>query len=218
MVYLYDNGTYEPYYSEAFRTLSEPRDWADLGAKTLTLYFRGSPTNEISDTDHMYVGLEDGGGPESYAEVRYGDNGEDMNDVKVAEWHQWDICLQHFSDAGLAIADVNKLYIGFGDRTSPTPGGWGVVYFDDIRLSSNGCGEPLSPSGSTGKPIAQLKNPAALEGKRGQLAHPFCQRARGLRDHSTKHGPAQPTLCAQKRSRHTQISSCKISRVFLQLL
>jgi hypothetical protein len=163
MAYMYDNVASEPYYSEAFRTLSEPRDWADLGAKTLTLYFRGNSGNEISDTDHMYVGLEDSSGPDSYAEVRYGDHGEDPNDIKVAEWHQWDICLQDFNDGGVNPADVNKLYIGFGDRDNPAPGSWGIVYFDDILLGSQACVAAGSEANLVGERAIKLTGLAVLE-------------------------------------------------------
>jgi hypothetical protein len=97
----------------------------------------------------MYVGLEDIGGPDSYAEVRYGDHGEDPNDIKVEEWHQWDICLQDFNDSGVNPADVNKLYIGFGDRDIPAPGGWGIVYFDDILLDSQACVAAVSQANFT---------------------------------------------------------------------
>ncbi len=36
--------------------------------------------------------------------------------------------------------NVKKVYIGFGNRdTHPTPGGSGLVYFDDIRLYPTRC-------------------------------------------------------------------------------
>jgi hypothetical protein len=80
----------------------------------------------------MYVGLSDGN--DTYAEVRYGDyrEGEDMNDIKLAEWQEWNIELSDFNLVDLA--DANNLHIGFGDRDNPAPGGNGTVYFDDIRL------------------------------------------------------------------------------------
>jgi len=108
-------------------------DWYDLGAKALRLYFYGDPNNDANDTEQMYMGLEDG--LSNYAEERYGDYGEDMNDIQSAQWHEWKINLQDANDAGVDINDVQKVYIGFGDRGNQTvPGGVGVVYFDDIRL------------------------------------------------------------------------------------
>jgi hypothetical protein len=107
----------------------------------LTLYFYGDPNNDANATEQMYVGLEDSRGADSYAEVRYGDYGEDMNDVKRAEWTEWNIRLSDFTDVFLT--EVAKVYIGFGDRTnlypSGTPGGSGIVYFDDIRLYRPRC-------------------------------------------------------------------------------
>ncbi|HUW19999.1 MAG TPA: hypothetical protein VMW16_11925 [Sedimentisphaerales bacterium] len=62
-----------------------------------------------------------------------------MNDIKIAQWHEWNICLQDFGDAGVNLHDVNRIYIAFGDRDNPTPGGSGIVYFDDILLRSQAC-------------------------------------------------------------------------------
>ncbi len=105
-------------------------NWTQLGVKALTLFFYGAAGNDV--TEQMYVALEDGS--ENIHIARYGDMGEDMNDITQEQWHQWDIPLSGFSDNGVTIADINKVRIGFGDRVSPVPGGTGVVYFDDIRL------------------------------------------------------------------------------------
>ncbi|MHC4624770.1 MAG: hypothetical protein ACYS4W_12805 [Planctomycetota bacterium] len=61
-----------------------------------------------------------------------------MNDVKKAEWTEWNIRLSDFTDVFLT--EVANVYIGFGDRTNfSTPGGLGAVYFDDIRLYQPRC-------------------------------------------------------------------------------
>jgi hypothetical protein len=144
------------YYSEAVRTITDPCDWTICGVKALTLYFYGHPDNDANATERMYVGLEDGSGPDSYAQVNYGDNGEDVNDIKLAEWQEWNIRLQDFNDGGVNLPDVNNIYIGFGIRGNlnpgGTPGGWGVVYFDDIRLYPPRCVPSLA------KPIADFDN------------------------------------------------------------
>ncbi|MHC4623975.1 MAG: right-handed parallel beta-helix repeat-containing protein [Planctomycetota bacterium] len=135
--YLYDNsgmGMGVPYYSEAYRPTEDPCDWTIFGVKTLTLWFYGDPGNSATDAERMYAGLEDKRGAVSYAELRYGDHGEDMNDIKIAEWQRWNIELQDFNDSGVNVEDVNRLYIGFGNRVAPVLGDWGTVYFDDIRL------------------------------------------------------------------------------------
>ncbi|HUW18620.1 MAG TPA: SUMF1/EgtB/PvdO family nonheme iron enzyme [Sedimentisphaerales bacterium] len=122
-------------YSQIERSYSSsPRDWASLGVKALTLYFYGGPDNDANATEQMYVGLEDARGGGSCTQVKYGDHGEDMNDVKVAEWQEWNIDLQDFIDGGVDLTDVNKICIGFGDKANTMPGGFGFVYFDDIRL------------------------------------------------------------------------------------
>jgi hypothetical protein len=135
-------------YSEIVRTFTDPYDWAGLGVAVLTLYFYGDPGNDANNTEQMYVGLEDSSGPGSYVEVRYGDNGEDMNDLRVAQWHQWNLLLSDFNDAGLNLSEVKNIYIGFGDRANPAPSGSGTVYFDDILLCTRQCIEP-APSGDT---------------------------------------------------------------------
>jgi hypothetical protein len=131
------------YYSEAARTITDPCDWTAFGTKVLTLYFYGHPDNDANATEQMYAGLEDSSGSASYVEVKYGDNGEDVNDVKLADWQEWNIRLEDFNDGGVDLTDVNRLYIGFGIRSNlnpgGTPGGLGVVYFDDIRLYPPKC-------------------------------------------------------------------------------
>jgi hypothetical protein len=135
MMFGYDNtGMYMgvPYYSEIERTYDDPCDWTTYGVKALTLFFYGDPNNDANQTEQMYVGLEDARGSDSYAEVRYGDNVEDMNDIKKQQWQQWNIDLADFS--GVNLQQIKKVYIGFGDSSDPVPGGAGFVYFDAIRL------------------------------------------------------------------------------------
>jgi hypothetical protein len=81
----------------------------------------------------MYVILEDSNG--TYAESRY--PLEDMNDIRLEEWQEWNIALADFTAVNLTA--VKKLYIGFGHRGNWLPGGWGVVYFDDIGLYPPRC-------------------------------------------------------------------------------
>ena len=123
-----------PYYSEVkANTLNLPigsKDWSE--AKALSLWFYGDAGNDI---EPMWVKLTDQGG--SSGKVTYGDYGEDPNDLKDPSWHEWNIPL---SDFGVNTADVNNISIGFGDEDNETtPGGSGVVYFDDIRLYATRC-------------------------------------------------------------------------------
>jgi hypothetical protein len=129
------------YYAEISNHFDmEPNDWTTAGVKMLTLWFRGDPCNANpaggQAVEQMYVGLQDD--DSTYAEVRYGDgDNEDINDVAIAEWQEWNIPLNEFTTVDLE--RVDKLCIGFGERYSLETGGWGYVYFDDIRLYQPTC-------------------------------------------------------------------------------
>jgi hypothetical protein len=153
----YDNDSQWGSYSETERTFADPCDWDSLVYKVLALYFYGDPDNDANATEQMYLGLEDSNGPGSYAELRYGDNSQDMNDIKVAEWQEWNLALSDFADGGVGLGAVKKIYIGFGDRSNPIEGGKGVVYFDDIELCAYRC---LLP-----KPIADLNGDCVVDHK-----------------------------------------------------
>ncbi|MHC4474906.1 MAG: LamG-like jellyroll fold domain-containing protein [Planctomycetota bacterium] len=143
MLYIYDtNDPYSYWYAEAEASIADLEigpDWTVQGVKALTLFFYGDPNNDANDTEQMYVGLQDTRGAAYYRELRYGDNGEDMNDLKKAEWTAYNIELEDFNQLGVDLTDVEKIYIGFGDRVAQEPGGSGVVYFDDIRLCLPRC-------------------------------------------------------------------------------
>ena len=88
----------------------------------------------------MYVGLEDN---DSNYFVDY----PDMNDIRQAEWHEWNIALSDF--VGVNMEAIRKIYLGFGDSANTTsPGGYGWVYFDDLRLYPPRClPELMKPAG-----------------------------------------------------------------------
>ncbi len=117
MPFFYDNsGTAR--HSEAERTFAVPQNWTQAGAATLVLHIHGDPNNAA---EQMYVKVND-------SKVVYGG---DAADIKQASWQQWNIDL---ASLGASLQNVTKLSIGVGDETSTTPGGSGVMYFDDIRL------------------------------------------------------------------------------------
>ncbi|MHC4574178.1 MAG: SUMF1/EgtB/PvdO family nonheme iron enzyme [Planctomycetota bacterium] len=166
MEYLYSNdfnlwGT--GYYSVIERRLDDPYDWTAAGVEALNLYFYGDAGNDANETEQMYVGLRDSFG--AYAEVRYGDNGEDMNDVKKQQWQVWNIALSGFG--GVDLTKVDKVYIGFGDENnSSEPGGVGVVYFDDIRLYVPRCIPAYGPAGDlSGDCVVDLVDLGVLAGE-----------------------------------------------------
>ena len=113
------------YYSETERTFGTPQDWTRVGVKALTLYFYGDPNNTAGAAERMYVKLNG-------VKVVYDG---DMADLKDPSWHEWNIDLASF--AGADLQNVTKIGIGIGNGTSP--GGSGVVYFDDIRLYQPRC-------------------------------------------------------------------------------
>ncbi|HUW19194.1 MAG TPA: hypothetical protein VMW16_07830, partial [Sedimentisphaerales bacterium] len=78
------------------------------------------------------------------------------------EWQQWDIALRDFGDAGVNLGDVNRLYIGFGDRDNPQPGGRGSVYVDDIQLYPRRCTLPGPQADLTGDCVVEFKDYAVL--------------------------------------------------------
>jgi len=145
MKYLYDNcdswGWDLDYYSEvevAIADLPIGPDWTFSDVKALILYFYGDPNNDANE--QMYVGLEDTSAAGHYTQADYGDYGEDMNDIRVDEWHEWIIPLIDFSDGGVVLTAVDKIYLGFGVRgNTSVPGGSGMVFFDDIRVSRPIC-------------------------------------------------------------------------------
>ncbi len=139
--YPYDNPDNPlQYYSEASVKTTGPNslgfteDWLAKGAKSLVLWFYGDPDNAATAAEQMYVALEDGDNPSHIAVVPYDG---DMEDIKQEQWHEWNIALSSFT--GVNLDDVQKLYIGFGDRDNPQYGGSGIVYFDDIQLYASIC-------------------------------------------------------------------------------
>lgn len=144
MRYEYEEG----YEVEAF-TADEPclpsligSDWTICGVKALVLYFYGEPCNPANVP--MYVKLSD---DSNEGMVTYGDDGEDPNDLCVAEWHEWNIDLALFDACGVDLTNVTAMTIGFGDGS-----GSGTVYFDDIRLYPPRCVPSLA------KPVGDFTN------------------------------------------------------------
>jgi len=116
----YDNSL-APFYSEAQRPFDSPQDWTMGGADSLRLYFHGSAANA---TQALYVALEDNAG--HTVAVSH----TDPEAVRAAEWQLWPIPLSQF--AGVDLSRVRTMYIGLGHRTTPTAGGSGLIYIDDI--------------------------------------------------------------------------------------
>ncbi|MCP4263742.1 MAG: hypothetical protein GY774_40475 [Planctomycetes bacterium] len=118
MPFVFDNAVGK---SEATLTLTYPRDWTEDGVSILSIWFRGSSDNAA---EPMYVALND-------SAVANHDN---PDAAQINGWTEWTIDLMRFADQGVNLSNVNTMTIGFGDRSNPTTGGAGMMYFDDIRL------------------------------------------------------------------------------------
>ncbi|MFC1635540.1 LamG domain-containing protein [Planctomycetota bacterium] len=112
-------------YSEAQRTFASASNWTRHGVTELSLWYNGDPCNVA---EPMYVAIANSTGNPA---VVYNDDPNLITDT----WIEWVIPLQAFAEQGVNLASVNSITIGLGTRgNTATPGGSGVVYFDDIRL------------------------------------------------------------------------------------
>jgi len=86
-----------------------------------------------NDPEPMYLALQDTGLNVGIVEHH------DPNAALIDIWTEWNIDLADGNFASLDMHNIDKVYIGLGDRNTPTTGGKGVVYFDDIRLYPSRC-------------------------------------------------------------------------------
>lgn len=122
------------HYSEAERAWDTAQDWTAHGIKALSLWLYGDPNNDPNAAEQTYVAVQDNLGTTKV--VPYGG---DPGDMTEASWHEWNIDLKEFNEAGVNMANIKKLYIGVGNRDHPEPGGTGTLYIDDIRLYQPRC-------------------------------------------------------------------------------
>jgi hypothetical protein len=127
MPFNYDN---DMKYSEAKMTLSRQRDWTEEQMKALSLWFYGDPENS---PEQMYVAVANANGQPVIV------NHPDAAQIQIADWQQWVISMDRFSNDGVVLRDVNSIAIGFGDKNNLQAGGTGKVLFDDIRLYPSQC-------------------------------------------------------------------------------
>ena len=135
MRYAYNNdgmAASVPYYSQVEANtvdLQCSSDWTANDVKALYLWYKAESDN---DAEQMYIAIEDTN--DNIAVVNHPDPDAALNQ----SWTNWAIDLQDFS--GVNLANIKKVYLGFGNIDShPTPGGSGVVYFDDFRLYQSVC-------------------------------------------------------------------------------
>jgi len=143
------NNSAAPFYSETERQWPVPQDLTRKGVKALGLWFYGDPCNV---SEPMYVALVDTTG--RTAVVPYTG---DLDDVRRPDWQEWNIDLREFSNNGLNLRAVKKMFIGVGDRSAPQPGGGGSLFIDDVRLYWPRCVPSLL------KPVADVNDDCVVD-------------------------------------------------------
>ena len=81
-----------------------------------------------NDPAPLYVVVEDSSGRTKIV------THPDLAATANAAWQAWKIPLADISSAGVNLKAVKKLSVGVGDRASPTKGGAGMLYIDDIGV------------------------------------------------------------------------------------
>ncbi|MGE5297013.1 MAG: discoidin domain-containing protein [Solirubrobacterales bacterium] len=125
----YDN-TSSPFLSEADRVFDSPQDWTAHGANTLSLCFRGISEEEGNSAEGLYVTVKDSAGKSKTIAH------PNAAATTLTDWQQWTIPLSEFAFAGLKMNAVKSITIGVGNKTSPTTGGLGKVFIDDIEFGA----------------------------------------------------------------------------------
>jgi len=97
-----------------------------------------------NNAEQLYVALSDGA---TTAVV----NHPDPCAATLTDWQEWNIELTEFT--GVDMSNVEKVYIGLGDRDDPQPGGSGAIYIDDIRACPSRCVASLA------KPLYDIAQP-----------------------------------------------------------
>ncbi|MCH8216985.1 MAG: hypothetical protein IH892_09455 [Planctomycetes bacterium] len=101
--------------SEATRTFDSAMDWTQHGVAALVLYFQGSSDNTGGQ---LYVKIND-------TKIAY--DGDASNLMRLG-WNKWTLIL---AEVGANLSRVSSLTVGVDS------GGQGVVYVDDIQLTSD---------------------------------------------------------------------------------
>jgi len=120
------NNIDSPFYGEAARDFAPAQDWTVSDVNGLVLYIRGLATNAPAP---LYVAIEDAS--RNIGVVVH----PDPKVLTATKWVKWKIVFRAFTDAGVNMARVKKMYIGVGDRQHPTAGGTGRIYVDDISVT-----------------------------------------------------------------------------------
>jgi hypothetical protein len=143
--FAYDNDNY--YKLGSYMDSQDPAelqvgvDWTRGGVKALTLYFFGDPCNVIEakyeNRDRLWAELEDTG--TNAGVVKH----TDVNDMRESIWHEWNIALSDFSDAGVDLSNLDRVTVGIGGPKGGQSGAAKAadkgIWIDDIRLYPPRC-------------------------------------------------------------------------------
>ncbi len=121
----YDNSA-SPFYSEAEFDLGGT-DLMTGGAVSLRLFFHGDAANVAAT---LYVAIEDGAGNVAVAAH------PDPDAALADSWQEWVIPYSELTAGGVNLSRATTIYIGLGDRNSPTAGGTGLVFIDDVGFGT----------------------------------------------------------------------------------
>lgn len=147
----YDNSA-SPYYSEVYRNFSTPQNWTASSVKALAIYFHGAPDNVA---ESVYISLQDSGGHTATAVCPYS-----SKQWTNESWRYWPVSLADFT--GVDLTHISKLMIGLGNKASPTAGGAGTLYVDDIRLYIPLCMNNMSLGNTNNDCIVDYQDLAVL--------------------------------------------------------
>ena len=125
---LYDN-SFAPFYSEASRDLNG-MDLDAAGADTLRLFVAGTADNS---PEPLYAALEDTGG--NRALVVHPDPAA----ATITTWQEWLIPYSEFGTVNLN--SIAAIHVGVGNPASPTAGGSGTVFIDDVGFGVSIAGQ-----------------------------------------------------------------------------
>jgi len=130
MPFIYENSK-SPNYSEMSAPVSNDNitvgsDWTVGNPTALELWFYGAEDNA---PETLYQGLKSGG-----SGVVTGNYSGDSADISQEQWQRLIVPLADFAAGGVDLTDVQEIYFGAGNRTSPSAGGEGTLLIDTVRL------------------------------------------------------------------------------------
>jgi len=126
--YIYDYQIYPYTYSMVFfKSTDGGLNWSASSFFTFDSFYPYDMAISESNPSVMYVS--------GYKQVNKESFGALLQTLDGGNtWTQWSIDLEAFADQNVDLTNIDKFYIGFGDKYDPQAGGLGLMFFDDIRL------------------------------------------------------------------------------------